>query len=116
VLPASLLDHATASADVGLALYDTTRENNRLMGTASGKVSLYLKNGLPIVATTGSDLEWIEREHCGVCVQSADEVAAAARRIFRDYERFAGNALRCFDQTLDFTRRFAPVAAAMARA
>ena len=84
--------------------------------TASGKVALYLKNGLPIVATTGSDLEWIERERCGVCVTSADEIPGAVTRVFGDYERLAANAVRCFDQTLDFARHFEPVAAAMARA
>ena len=51
VLPAALLGYAVSSASIGLALYDESRTNNRLMGTASGKVSLYMKNALPVIAT-----------------------------------------------------------------
>ena len=44
ILPASLLDYATSSAHIGLALYQPTIANNREMGTASGKIALYMKN------------------------------------------------------------------------
>jgi hypothetical protein len=116
VLPAALLDYATSSASIGLALYDTSRANNRLMGAASGKVSLYMKNRLPVIATRGSDLEWLEREGCGVCIESVQDVQGAADRIWREYDRFAERAARVYAEQLDFTRCFGPVARQMADA
>ncbi len=110
ILPASLLDHAVSSADVGLALYDTSCANNRLMGTASGKVARYLKNGLPVIATRDGGFDWIEREGCGVCVSRVEEIPAAADRIFAGYAGYTRNAIACFDRHLDFDARFQPVA------
>jgi hypothetical protein len=109
VLPASLLDYATSSATIGVALYDTSTINNRLMGTASGKVALYMKNALPVIATRGSGLEWIEDERCGICVSSVGEIRQAADRIWADYDRYVLNVRRCYDASLDFTTFFQPV-------
>ena len=114
VLPAALLGYAVSSASIGLALYDESRTNNRLMGTASGKVSLYMKNALPVIATRAGGFEWIEREQCGVCVSSVGDIPAAADRIWTDYDRYARNVQRYFDESLDFTTRFRPVAQLMA--
>jgi len=116
VLPAALLDYAASSASIGLALYDESRTNNRLMGTASGKVSLYMKNSLPVIATRAGGFDWIEREGCGACVSSVSEIPGAADRIWSDYDRYARNVRRYYDDTLDFTSRFQPVARLMADA
>jgi hypothetical protein len=116
VLPAALLDFAVSSASIGVALYDTAIANNRLMGTASGKVLLYMKNGLPVIATRAGGFEWLEREQCGVCVSGVDEIRAAADRIWADYDRFSCNVRRCYDESFEFGRRFAPVARLMATA
>lgn len=109
VLPASLMNYATSSASIGLAMYDTTRANNRLMGAASGKVSLYMKNRLPVIATAGSELEWLEREGCGLCVSGVEDIPAAADRIWSEYDRYAANVQRVFDERFDFSRTFASV-------
>jgi glycosyltransferase involved in cell wall biosynthesis len=114
VLPAALLDFAVSSASIGLALYDTTIANNRLMGTASGKVLLYMKNGLPVIATRAGGFEWLEREGCGICVSGVEDIRPAADRIWSDYDRFARNVRRCYDESLEFGRRFEPVARLMA--
>jgi len=78
-LPASLLDHAISSAHIGLALYDDRRANDRLMGTASGKLCLYMKNALPVITTRLACFDWVEREGCGVRVRTTDEIPNAAR-------------------------------------
>jgi hypothetical protein len=110
VLPAALLDYAVSSARIGLALYDTANVNNRLMGTASGKVALYLKNLLPVIATRAGGFEWIEREGCGICIDDVSEVPDAADRIEERYGEYVANAERVFNTTLDFETRFRPVA------
>ena len=110
-----MLDYATSSATIGVALYDASTVNNRLMGTASGKVALYMKNGLPVIATRESGLEWIEQERCGILVSSVDEIRHAADRIWADYDRYVLNVRRCYDASLDFNRCFQPVAEMLAR-
>lgn len=109
VLPASLMDYAVSSATVGLALYDSATENNRRMGTASGKVLMYLKNMLPVIVTKHPSFDWIEREGCGVLIDSPDEIEAAVNRIWADYDQYTANVKRFYDERLDFTRTFEPV-------
>ena len=114
VLPAALLGYAVSSASIGLALYDDSGTNNRLMGTASGKVALYMKTALPVIATRAGGFEWIEREQCGVCVSCVGDIPAAADRIWTDYARYACNVQRYYDESLEFATRFRPVAQLMA--
>jgi hypothetical protein len=109
ILPADLLDYAVSSAHIGLALYDTALANTRLMGTASGKITLYMKNLLPVIATAHPSLDWIEDEGCGVLVQSLADIEQAVERIRRNYDAYAANVKRYYDDQLDFTRAFAPV-------
>lgn len=111
VLPASLLNYATSSAHIGLALYDPARIGHREIGTASGKVALYLKNALPVIVSALPSLEWVEREGCGVCVNEVGEIGGAVDRIWQDYERYVENAKRVYTDVLDFTKRFEPVRA-----
>src|SRR5205085_7775367 len=106
VLPSSLLDYAVSSASIGLALYDESSVNNRLMGTASGKVALYLKNGLPVIATRAGGFDWIEREGCGACVAEVREIPAAAERIWANYAETAARATAFYDRSLDFLAHF----------
>lgn len=114
-LPADMLDYAVSSAHIGLGLYDGAKTNDRLMGTASGKLCLYLKNALPVITTRLECFEWVEREGCGVRVGQVEEIPAAAQTIGADYDRYAANARGYFDRHLDFTRTFQPVMDAVER-
>jgi hypothetical protein len=114
VLPAALLDYAVSSASIGLALYDDSSVNNRLMGTASGKVALYLKNGLPVIVTRAGGFDWVEREGCGACVADVREIPAAAERIWANYAETAARATAFYDRSLDFSTHFPAVAEFMA--
>lgn len=111
VLPSELLDYAVSSAHVGVALYDDRTANDRLMSTASGKLNLYLKNGLPVITTRLGCFDWVEREGVGIRVGSMDDVDEAVRTIRRDYDAYTARVLRFYEERLDFGRNFAPVAA-----
>jgi hypothetical protein len=112
-LPSHLLDHAVSSAHIGLALYDDEKANDRLMGTASGKVCLYMKNALPVITTRLACFDWVEREGCGVRVATIDDIPAAARTICADYDRYVAAVQRYYAEHLDFTRTFEPVVEAI---
>jgi hypothetical protein len=108
-LPSGLLDYATSSADVGLALYDDHKENDRLMGTASGKLCLYLKNGLPVVTTRLPCFAWIETHGCGVRAASVRDVRAAIGIVRGEHARLSAAATRYYNEHLDFRTTFRPV-------
>ena len=108
-LPASLLDYAISSAHIGLALYDDRKANDRLMGTASGKLCLYMRNALPVITTRLACFDWVEREGCGVRVRTIDEIPDAARTICADYDRYAEAVREYYARHLDFTQTFEPV-------
>jgi glycosyltransferase involved in cell wall biosynthesis len=55
-----------------------------------------------IVSETDGPRELVSRYKCGVVVDAADEIAAAARTILRRYKRFSENALLCFNERLRF--------------
>ena len=114
-VPSDLLNYATSSAHIGLALYDDRKANDRLMGVASGKVCLYMRNALPVITTKLDCFEWVERERCGLRVGSVDEIPDAARAIERDYDTYVCNVRRYYGEHLDFTKTFEPVAAAVDR-
>jgi hypothetical protein len=114
-VPSDLLDYVVSSARIGLALYDDAKPNDRLMGIASGKLCLYMKNALPVITTRLDCFAWVERERCGLTVGSVDEIPDAARAIEREYETYACNVRRYYAEHLDFTRTIAPVTAAVAR-
>ena len=109
LLPSSLLDYAVSSAHIGLALYDADSANHREVGTASGKIGLYMKNALPVITTAQPSLEWIEREGCGVCIHEIHELGDAIRRIRADYHRCVDNVKRCYEEYFNFDRAFATV-------
>ena len=116
LLPSTLLDYAVSSAHAGLALYDLETANHREVGTASGKIALYMKNALPVITTAQPSLAWIEQEGCGVCVEHVGQIGDAVRRIRTDYDRCVANVKRCYDEYFDFDRAFAPVLARFERA
>jgi hypothetical protein len=110
-LPSGLLDYAVSSADVGLALYDDRKENDRLMGTASGKLCLYLKNGLPVVTTRLPCFAWIEDHRCGIRASTVREIRGAIDAAYANRAELEVHALRYYDAHLDFRSTFRPVAA-----
>ena len=110
-VPYDQLDELIGSADVGLALYEDLGLNHKLLGGASGKLSHYLKCGVPVIASGHPSLrEVIEASGCGMCVESAAGVAAAARAIFDDYGRHRSNAFRCYEERLNFDNFFGEAA------
>jgi hypothetical protein len=110
-LPSGLLDYAVSSADIGLALYDGVKENDRLMGTASGKLCLYLKNGLPVVTTRLPCFAWLEENGCGIRAASVHDVRSAIEAAQANHDALSAGAIRYYNEHLDFRTTFRPVAA-----
>lgn len=97
MLPQSQLESLVSSANIGIALYKDLGANFRHTGSASGKLSLYLKCGLPVITNDFPSMrEIVEGYGCGVCVRDESQVIEAAGRIMADYQQYRTNALNCF--------------------
>lgn len=98
------------SADAGVAFYVPTRERNHyqqknieFIGLSSGKVSGYLRAGLPVIVNSASTLgELVQRERLGVRVRSALDLPDAVREVEGSYELYSAKATDYFDRELDF--------------
>ena len=93
------------SSDLGLAWYENTSPNVRTSGTSSGKISAYLKFGLPVVTKryTGT-VRALESRGCGVCVDTIQDIPQAIKRIEDGYSHYSQNALREFERVYRFER------------
>jgi hypothetical protein len=95
------IDKLMSSAYVGLALYKPSDDNMKYIGLSSGKMSEYLRYGVPVIA---SDLpimgELVRETSCGVAISNVPEVGAALQTIAADYAGYCGRAVNCFDKKL----------------
>jgi hypothetical protein len=69
-----------------------------------------LRAGLPVVVNCDASIaEEVEAHHMGVAVREASQVAGALAHITQQYEWFSANAIRFFEEQLDFRRAFSEV-------
>jgi glycosyltransferase involved in cell wall biosynthesis len=101
------------SADIGIAFYvpvegsPFTENNLRSVGLSSGKLSYYLKAGLPVIVNSTTSLAvFVKREECGVAVEDANELPEAILRVSESYDLLSKRAVRTFDEHIDFRPRF----------
>jgi len=102
MLPQDQFESLLSSADMGIALYEDQGANFRHTGSASHKLALYLKCGLPVITSDFPSLrQIIEGYGCGVCVSDESQVILAAGQIMADYQRFRTNVRKCFNEHFD---------------
>ena len=103
------MEQMVRSADVGLVLYKATYQaslvgkNIEVMGLSSGKLSTYLKNGLPVVCGGNSVLpDFLRQYRFGEYVDPRDDLVAALRKVLTDRETYSRQSARFFQHRLDF--------------
>lgn len=101
------------SADIGIAFYllmpgsPYTQRNLESIGLSSGKISYYLRAGLPAITNRATSLgKFIETEGCGLAVDSGHDLGQAILKISRDYKEYSRRSLTVFNEHLDFSKRF----------
>ncbi|NJD54808.1 MAG: glycosyltransferase family 4 protein [Nitrospirae bacterium] len=99
-----------ASADIGIALYRDIGKNFTLVSSASGKLSHYLKSGLPVITNDYPGMtKVIEKYGCGRCVDRVEKISEAMEMIFNNYDLMRGNAYTCYEENYLFSKQFTPV-------
>ena len=96
-----------ASADIGIALYRDLGKNFNLLGSASGKLSHYLKSGLPVIANNYPSIrEIINRYNCGICIDDVSQIAGAVEKIINNYDVMHQNAFVCYEDNYMLSKHF----------
>jgi glycosyltransferase involved in cell wall biosynthesis len=115
-VPRQDYDALIDSADVGLAFYVPdpgsafTQRNLLTLGLSSGKLAFALRAGLPVIVNRAASIAAeVDTYEMGVAVQDATDVRAALTHVAEDYTRLSHNALRFFEEHLDFRRAFGEV-------
>jgi len=97
------MDPLLMSCDVGIAWYNDVSLNFTTSGKSSGKISAYLRFGLPVVAKRyPSTITAIEDPGCGVCIDDFDGFKDALRRISTDYDSFSANSIKEYNAVYFF--------------
>jgi glycosyltransferase involved in cell wall biosynthesis len=105
------LDYIIRSADIGIALYNSSSDKNiYCMGASSGKTFQYLRCGLPVIASELPGLrELLVDNACGVVVSGAQQVASAASVLLQRYRDYESNAQQCYAKHGNFEQHFQTV-------
>lgn len=112
-IPYDQIDALLGSAAVGMALYSSeVGQNTSSVGLASGKLSHFLKLGIPVIVSPLPGLADFVREHgVGDVLESAQQLPELIARIERDAQGYRRRALACFDAHLAYERAFESVLA-----
>lgn len=117
-VPRDEYDSLIDAAHAGIAFYVSdnrsrySQQNVTSIGLSSGKVAYYLRAGLPVIINRTTSLAaLIDSHECGLTVAAADGIGPALARISEDPERFSMNAIRTFDERMQFDSAFEDVIA-----
>ena len=105
-----------ARADIGLALYRTDIDNDRLTAYSSNKIALYLQAGKPIIAFRSETYEdLMSRFECGELIDSIDQLSAAIVRIQMRYGTYSTAARMAFLSIYKLDRYWMDLASFLSR-
>ena len=97
------MDPLLMSCDLGIAWYNDLSPNFTTSGRSSGKISAYLRFGLPVVANRYPSTESsLEQTGCGICVDTFAEIKDAVERIASDYRYYSDNCIKEYDRVYWF--------------
>lgn len=110
------IDELLGSATVGLVLYSSEAGTNMsTVGLSSGKLSHFLKLGIPVLVSPLEGLSDFVRLHgVGETIDSIENVAGLLEKISMDAEGYRVRAMRCFDEHLSYAQSFRRVIDAVA--
>lgn len=110
-LPYEQIDDLMGSAAIGLVLYSAQDgQNMATVGLSSGKLSHFLKLGVPVIVSPLPGLADFVRQHgVGEVLQQPQQLPELVRRIDADAADYRARALRCFDEQLSYERHFRTV-------
>jgi len=110
-VPYSQINEVLGSGRIGVALYTQgSGPNWSTIGLASGKLSHFMKVGIPIIVSPLPGLvEFVHKHGVGEVLESPDQMRELVDRIEADWEGYRARCLRCFDEHLSYGLNFRQV-------
>lgn len=110
-LPYARIDDIFGSARIGIALYaGELGANYSTVGLASGKLSHFLKVGVPVIVSPLPGLaDFVLEQRVGLVLEDPRQLGELVGRIEADHAGYRQRAARAFDEYLSFQRSFSPV-------
>jgi hypothetical protein len=110
-IPYSQIDALMGSARAGIVLYASELgQNTATVGLASGKLSHFLKIGVPVIVSPLPGLaDFVLQHRVGLVLERPEQLPELLARIEADAEGYRARALQCFDGQLSYERHFGAV-------
>jgi len=112
-LPYEKIERIYTSATIGLAFYRNLDNNFSQISKASGKISHYLKYGVPLLVNNLESLsKLVEQYNVGIVIKdplNSLEIESAIEKILKDYSYYSKNATICFEEQFNFSRKIQPI-------
>ena len=107
-VPLDQVDNVYASAFIGIVIYaNEYGPNFSEVALASGKLSYFLRNGIPIIVNDNPSLmEFVAKWECGLAANRLSDIPSCIAGIEKNYETYRTKALECFTEFLDFRLAF----------
>jgi glycosyltransferase involved in cell wall biosynthesis len=91
------------SSHAGIAWYNDISAGFRTAGKSSGKISAYMRFGLPIISKKyPSTYSAIEEQGCGKCIDDIEEFPSAIEYIDKNYDILSENCYNEYDKKYNF--------------
>jgi len=88
-----------SSAHIGIALYETTNANDRLVAFSSSKIAYYAQCGVPLIAfDTESFRDLMGHYVCGELINTVGEIPGKVRRILENYIAYRDQAHAAYER------------------
>lgn len=98
------------SGDVGVAWYESISPNMHTAAKSSGKISAYMKFGLPVITKRNpSAMDAIDRPGCGISIDGLDLIQDALDTIDGNYDWFSRNARIEYERAYRFENYHAAI-------
>lgn len=109
-IPYSEINDLLGSARIGLVLYSSQMgQNTASVGLASGKLSHFLKLGVPVIVSDLPGLADFVRQHQVGEVLTDDDLPSLVDKIDRNIDDYRKRCVKCFDEHLAYEVSFAKV-------
>ncbi len=109
-VPYKYVNKFIMSATIALGIYADEGPNTRFIGASSGKINLFLQNGIPCIVNNFEGLLWVEAGGAGICIDSTMDVLPATQKILSSYEEYQQQSVDAFNRLLNYDEAFEPIA------
>jgi len=112
-LPSNELKNIYASLDIGLAIGDYSKLENKftsanqdLAGHSYGKINWYLAMGIPVIYTPKMSFTYLKNSGSGLPITAQSNIMSVLENISENYKVFSGNCRQYFNGHLSFREAF----------